>query len=336
MGIAQQVGQGRPINPILTPDFAALLNDPANFKSLAICPPQQLGIAEDTFTIMKAADEAFFGDANTSLVRAVGQPYARSAGVAVDSFEVVADEFGKADFLDDKKRRTAQYSAWSATLAANGAHLALAREKRFFDTMANPANWTDSFTAAHAWNTASADIYADIDEQMSAVKLCGKRANVYVLTETAFKAAKRNKALLDALPMTKNRGIASESTLQEAIADAWGLPVVRNERGDFVSAPVYVIDTVFNTANAGNTASMGFLSGAWGWAGYIDPKAAQQSVDGKTVDCFTTALLRAVVEEPSVSTWRTNDPPGEHCAEWFTEAITKVFSRCGCLVSGVV
>lgn len=134
----------------------------------------------------------------------------------------------------------------------------LRKEQVFSDLIGTAANWgsRSSMTSTFAWNvqTTLSNPIPFMDSAASAILYAsGQRANVGVLDDRTFKAAKEHGSIVDRVKYT-----SPDSVTKELLARLFNLD------------NLYVSSAVRNTADEGQADSMSLLLTDCAWVGYVE------------------------------------------------------------------
>lgn len=318
--------QLRPVDPVLTPIAAALVNRASNFIGTAALPPTPFGVAQKTGTIIRASVGAMFGDGSTALNRAPGADFPTGIGPSLDNISYVAQQSAYAVDVPDEQVRDSMIDVWRFKLGEAASRIAIDREAKALNLFGTFANWTGSFNVLNAWTAAGSDPMADMKTAQSSIGLFGSEPNTLVLGYSAFDALRSNAAFLSFMPNNMDRNLATITYLQSAIEDALGIPRAR----------VFVARASRNTANQGATATLARIATNWAWMGYIElGEGTSVAIDGQTVQTAATAALRLPVQEVEVEQYRDASKRREVANVTVEEALTVVNPQLGAYIGAV-
>ena len=316
----------RPVDPVLTPIAAALMNRPSNFIGRDALPPVPFGVAQKTGTIIRASVGAMFGDGSTSLSRAPGADFPTGIGPALDNITYVADQSAYAVDVPDEQVRDSMIDLWRFKLAEAAQRIAIKRELNALNLFGTTGNWSASFNVSTAWTASGSDPMADLKTAQSSIGLYGSEPNTLILGYSAFDALRSNDAFLSFMPNNMDRNLATITYLQSAIEDALGIPRAR----------VFVARASRNTANQGATATLARIATNWAWMGYIElGEGTSVAIDGQTVQTTATAALRLPVQDVEVEQYRDASKRREVANVTVEEALAVVNPQLGVYIGSV-
>lgn len=314
------------VDPVLSAEVAGLINDPSRFISPAIVPPRD-GVAagaRESGTIITST--GLFGDASTPLKRAVGASNNMTPGETLGSLTYSSEEYNLADEIDERKIDGALIDYLGFAVADLTSRLLIQREIDLNSLLTTAANWsTNSFSAGTAWTDPSADPFNDMTTLQSSIKTYGMPVNTVYMSQACLDALRKNPGVKQYFPRDENRNFISPERMRRAVADEMGIPVER----------VFVQETARNSANAGQTKSIGYLNGSsrFFWAGYIDLNdGVLAGQNGLTVR--PTSVCRVLTKAPEVRRESIVRPfVGEFLLNYWREALFEVNDELGGLIT---
>lgn len=274
---AQPTASDVHVDAILTSMSIAYRN--AMYIGPSVCPRVQ---------VVKRSDKYFkFGKENLrseteSVKRAPGTEFARSGyTLSTDNYSVI--QRGMEHAIPDEIRNNADNplnpDRNGTSFATDAIDLVLENEVA---TLINTsANWTTNVTLSGTtqWSDfTNSDPVGDIETAIETVILqVAKRANTMVLGYQVFEKLKQHPDLLDRVKYT-GTGERPAMVTTQMIAELFGFDQV------LVGAAIQ------NTANEGQTDSLGFVWGKHAWIGYVESSPALETPSA----CYLFTLGRAV------------------------------------------